>query len=1104
MQDSFFATSRKRKRTGSAPANKAAGASGRKARGGKPARKEANNRSDESADEDDFEGAGTIDDMNLVESEPESSEEEIEETAAEKRVRLAKAYLENIEEGLEEDLGGFDAADLDRDLIAERLKKDADEMAGKLHRRVADTFDFSALDTEKIQSCRGHQLAVTAVVLADNGSIFYTGSKDGSIIKWDTKTMKKLHTFPGGRKGVKDYVGHTDHILCLALSSDNQYLASGGRDKLINIWSVKDNTHIVAFTQHKDAISLQGLAFRKGSNQLYSASYDRTIKLWNVDERAYIETLFGHQDQITGIDTLGRERCVSTGGRDKSARLWKIPEASQLVYRGGVTTKDKDGSNRPLYVEGSLDCIAQIEENMFVTGGDSGAISLWDINRKKPVFTFPIAHGLNTVRSESEGDINTPHWITAIATLRYSDVFVSGSWDGFVRVWKLASDNKSFSQIAQIPVKGIVNSLQIKTMFPSNRTLLVIGLGQELRIGRWLRLKGTKNCTKAELQAPFSASQLTVQEEEQLYEAAEQLLRTDSIKKSCSSCISLLQIAKKLSYLPEGMLIKALVRVCKRTQKVDSEVCQGEQLTVSSVQTMTVSGRDGHLMCAAVLNSCPYPEVQDWEVEFPKKKPKNYPRRKSKGKTFTVLQLSDWHIDPEYQAGSEVLCDKPICCRSSYTDFSNITKEAPEWGAYTCDTPLKLIESMLHFIPKVEPDIQFGILTGDIPPHEVWSTLPVRKTLSVQKDSFDVLHRHFDSPNLLNTVLYPAVGNHESAPVNIFPRKNSNIPIDEKRQYLDLEWLYQGLLENWRGWLNHHSATDDIRQNTGSYAIRPVKGLKLISLNTNFCYTFNWWLYENPTEKDPNGVLEWLVQQLQDSEDVGERVWIIGHIAPGDITCFHDYSNYYYQIIDRYAPHVIASQFFGHTHKDELEIFYSKGNQRAIDAISVGYIAPSITPFQNINPGFRIYKVDTETFEVVDSITYTADLDQADSWRDGPNWHVEYSARQAYNSPLAPVPATLSPAWWHNVTVAMEEDPETFAKYWYYRTKSSPMTKDCDEECQENTICGIRAGKSELRCDYEPDMFPKGEAQEGLEFKRKRYRPEEHLCGLNLRSVTRQ
>lgn len=40
--------------------------------------------------------------------------------------------------------------------------------------------------------------------------------------------------------------------------------------------------------------------------------------------------------------------------------------------------------------------------------------------------------------------------------------------------------------------------------------------------------------------------------------------------------------------------------------------------------------------------------------------------------------------------------------------------------------------------------------------------------------------------------------------------------------------------------------------------------------------------------------------------------------------------------------------------RDELTIFYRNGKERTADnAVSVGYIAPSITPFLNLNPGFR-------------------------------------------------------------------------------------------------------------------------------------------------------
>lgn len=131
---------------------------------------------------------------------------------------------------------------------------------------------------------------------------------------------------------------------------------------------------------------------------------------------------------------------------------------------------------------------------------------MWDIGRKKPIYSHPQAHGVETTRTSSDIEIKTPFYITALAALQYSDLFVSGSWDGFVRLWKISADNKSFSLVGQIPVDGVVNSIQIKTMLSSNRTLLVVGVGQELRTGRWLRLKHTKNCTKI-IELPLSSLQ---------------------------------------------------------------------------------------------------------------------------------------------------------------------------------------------------------------------------------------------------------------------------------------------------------------------------------------------------------------------------------------------------------------------------------------------------------------------------------------------------------------------------------------------------------------------------------------------------------------------
>lgn len=61
------------------------------------------------------------------------------------------------------------------------------------------------------------------------------------------------------------------------------------------------------------------------------------------------------------------------------------------------------------------------------------SISLWLTQKKKPVYVQALAHGLHETVSEERGTITSPRWITAIGSLRYSDLFASGK-DITVRV----------------------------------------------------------------------------------------------------------------------------------------------------------------------------------------------------------------------------------------------------------------------------------------------------------------------------------------------------------------------------------------------------------------------------------------------------------------------------------------------------------------------------------------------------------------------------------------------------------------------------------------------------------------------------------------------
>ena len=448
---------------------------------------------DEDVDEDE---AG-LDDFfaAAVEDRKEVEKKEVEKekgpSESELRISKAKEYLKRL----------MDEEANEEDAVAERLQDQALRSSGRVSRKLASNLenvldqtsssesesnsdDESSDDEESeeeeeeeeeseeenstkvtVRRYRGHQLAATCVALSHDDKNAFTGSKDCSIIRWDVETGKRIVTIKGKRCNKTESGFHTDQVLAVAVSPDDRYMASGGRDKLLRIWDLRTNKIVASLRGHRDVIS--SLVFRKSEerNIVASGSFDRTIKLWNVDSQMYMETLFGHQSELVGLDALKGDRLVSCG-RDTTARLWHVAQESQLVFRGTA---------------GSIDCCAMLNEKQFVTGSDNGALQLWSNHKKKPVLTVSEAHGLGTLGHEN--------WISSIASYPNSDVIASGSSDGRMRFWQADVDMKSLRQVGHVDIEGFVNGMS----FSNSGRFVAAAVGQEHRLGRWFRHKGVRS-----------------------------------------------------------------------------------------------------------------------------------------------------------------------------------------------------------------------------------------------------------------------------------------------------------------------------------------------------------------------------------------------------------------------------------------------------------------------------------------------------------------------------------------------------------------------------------------------------------------------------------
>ncbi|KAJ4976621.1 hypothetical protein NE237_001727 [Protea cynaroides] len=434
-----------------------------------------------------------------------------QETADEKRQRLAKAHLEKLREiaRMEQDEEELGDEELDEEekagnrdsLVAQMLQQEQLEESGRVRRSIASSIQ-KPTSVDQFQVLVRHRQPVTAIALSSDDLRGFSASKDGTIVHWDVDSGKsEKYAWPSKETlrshGAKDpqnsSMKWSKHVLSLAVSSDGRYLATGGLDRHVHLWDTRTRDHIQAFPGHKGPVS--DVHFRQGTPQLFSASFDRQIKLWNVEDRSYMQTLFGHQSEIVTIDCLRKER-VLTVGRDRTMRLYKVPEESQLVFRAPMA---------------SLECACFINNEEFFSGSDDGSVQLWSLTRKKPVYIVKNAHAVFTPSEKLgatdngitySGDrrengclkpenycLAAQSWVSSVTVCSNSDLAASGAGNGAVRLWGIESESSRIRFLFELPLVGFVNALA----FAKSGRFLLAGVGQEQRLGRWGRIPAARN-----------------------------------------------------------------------------------------------------------------------------------------------------------------------------------------------------------------------------------------------------------------------------------------------------------------------------------------------------------------------------------------------------------------------------------------------------------------------------------------------------------------------------------------------------------------------------------------------------------------------------------
>uniref|UniRef100_A0A1I7X467 ASMase_C domain-containing protein n=1 Tax=Heterorhabditis bacteriophora TaxID=37862 RepID=A0A1I7X467_HETBA len=133
---------------------------------------------------------------------------------------------------------------------------------------------------------------------------------------------------------------------------------------------------------------------------------------------------------------------------------------------------------------------------------------------------------------------------------------------------------------------------------------------------------------------------------------------------------------------------------------------------------------------------------------------------------------------------------------------------------------------------------------------------------------------------------------------------------------------------------------------------------------------------------------------------------------------------------------------------------YEDPEDKSSRPVDVIYSAPSVTPYSQFNPAYRIYTIDGQypgsSYQVIDFEEHILNLTVANQPPYDPLWTSLYpSVVQEYG-----MSANL-PSEWSNLIDRMKYDDQLFGKYLknFYRRTNYPS---CNEECRMNHLCSAR------------------------------------------------
>jgi platelet-activating factor acetylhydrolase IB subunit alpha len=169
---------------------------------------------------------------------------------------------------------------------------DGSLMATSGNDTVIYVYDTTTKDRKKIAELRGHQHVVESLS-------FIVSPNDSENKNKNTQSEQK----------------HVD--------SCKDYIASGGRDRSVRLWSIATSQCLAVFEYHENWV--RGVLIHPSGNFIISAGDDRTIRVMDIKSNRCLRTIENaHSHFVTSIAMHHTLPILVSGGVDQTVRCWAL------------------------------------------------------------------------------------------------------------------------------------------------------------------------------------------------------------------------------------------------------------------------------------------------------------------------------------------------------------------------------------------------------------------------------------------------------------------------------------------------------------------------------------------------------------------------------------------------------------------------------------------------------------------------------------------------------------------------------------------------------------------------------------------------------------